>query len=280
MVDQKKTNVISIRKQCQVLGLNRSSYYYKPQEESLENLDIMRRMDELYLKYPFYGSRKMVLALKQQGITVCRDRIRRLMKVMGITAIYQKPNTIQKNYEHKIYPYLLRDLTIDRPNQVWATDITYIPMTKGFMYLVAVIDWYSRKILSWRLSNSLDSYFCREALKEALNKYLHPDIFNTDQGCQFTSMAFTKVLTDQGIQISMDGKGRWRDNVMIERFWRSYKYEYLYLTEVDSVKNLQKGTADWIDFYNNKRPHATFNGQTLHQVYTKSSSKRMVSKAA
>ena len=280
MVDQKKTNVISIRKQCQVLGLNRSSYYYKPQEESPENMDIMRRMDELYLKYPFYGSRKMALALKQQGITVCRDRIRRLMKVIGITAIYQKPNTSQKNPDHKIYPYRLRNLTIDRANQVWATDITYIPMTKGFMYLVAVIDWYSRKVLSWRLSNSLDSYFCIEALKEALNKYPHPDIFNTDQGCQFTSMAFTKVLTDQGIQISMDGKGRWRDNVMIERFWRSYKYEYLYLTEVDAVKYLQKGTADWIEFYNNKRPHATFNGQTPHQVYTKSSSKRMVSKAA
>ena len=280
MVDFKKTNVISIRKQCQVLGLNRSSYYYKPQEESLENLDIMRRMDELYLKYPFYGSRKMVLALKQQGITVCRDRIRRLMKVMGITAIYQQPNTSQKNYEHKIYPYLLRDLTIDSPNQVWATDITYIPMTKGFMYLVAVIDWYSRKILSWRLSNSLDSYFCIEALKEALNKYPHPDIFNTDQGCQFTSRAFTKVLTDQGIQISMDGKGRWRDNVMIERLWRSYKYEYLYLTEVDAVKDLQKGTADWIEFYNNKRPHATFNGQTPNQAYNQLSSKRMITIAA
>ena len=280
MVDQKKTNVISIRKQCQVLGLNRSSYYYKPQEESPENMDTMRRMDELYLKYPFYGSRKMVLALKQQGILVSRDRIRRLMKVMGITAIYQKPNTSQKNPAHKIYPYLLRRLTIDRANQVWATDITYVPTAKGFMYLIAVIDWYSRKILSWRLSNSLDSYFCIEVIKEALNKYPHPDIFNTDQGCQFTSMAFTKVLKDQGIQISMDGKGRWRDNVMIERFWRSYKYEYLYLTEVDAVKDLQKGTADWIDFYNNKRPHATFNGQTPHQVYTKSSSKRMIPKAA
>jgi len=280
MVDQNKTNIISIRKQCQVLGLNRSSYYYHPQEESPKNLDAMRRMDELYLKYPFYGSRKMVLALKQQGFLVCRDRIRRLMKVMGITAIYQKPNTSQKNPDHKIYPYLLRNLTIDRANQVWATDITYVPTAKDFMYLIAVIDWYSRKILSWRLSNSLDSYFCREALKEALIKFPNPDVFNTDQGCQFTSMAFTKVLKDQGIQISMDGKGRWRDNVMIERFWRSYKYEYLYLTEVDSVKNLQKGTADWIDFYNNKRPHATFNGQTPHQVYTKSSSKRMITKAA
>ena len=280
MVDQNKTNIISIRKQCQVLGLNRSSYYYHPQEESPKNLDAMRRMDELYLKYPFYGSRKMVLALKQQGFLVCRDRIRRLMKVMGITAIYQKPNTSQKNPDHKIYPYLLRNLTIDRANQVWATDITYVPTAKGFMYLIAVIDWYSRKILSWRLSNSLDSYFCREALKEALIKFPNPDVFNTDQGYQFTSMAFTKVLKDQGIQISMDGKGRWRDNVKIERFWRSYKYEYLYLTEVDSVKNLQKGTADWIDFYNNKRPHATFNGQTPHQVYTKSSSKRMITKAA
>ena len=218
MVDQKKTNVIIIRKQCQVLGLNRSSYYYKPQEESPENLDIMRRMDGLYLKYPFYGSRKMVLALKQQGINVCRDRIRRLMNLMGVTAIYQKPNTSQKNPEHKIYPYLLKDLTIDRPNQVWATDITYVPTAKGFMYLVAVVDWYSRKILSWRLSNSLDSYFCREALKKALAKHPNPDIFNTDQGCQFTSREFTKVLKDHGIQISTDGKGRWRDNVMIERF--------------------------------------------------------------
>jgi putative transposase len=240
----------------------------------------MRRIDGLYLKYPFYGSRKMVLSLKQQGIHVCRDRIRRLMKLMGIAAIYQKPNTSQKNSEHKIYPYLLKDLTIDRPNQVWATDITYVPMAKGFMYLVAVIDWYSRKVLSWRLSNSLDRYFCIESLKEALAKHPNPDIFNTDQGCQFTSSTFTKVLKDQGIHISMDGKGRWRDNVMIERLWRSYKYEYLYLTEVDSVKNLQKGTADWIEFYNNKRPHATFNGQTPHQVYTQSSSKRMITKAA
>lgn len=281
MVDLKKTNVISIRKQCQALGLNRSNYYYQPKRESPENLDIMRRMDELYLKYPFYGSRKMREALKQQGIKVCRDRVRRLMRLMGITAIYQKPKTSQKNPDHKIYPYLLRNLSIDRPNQVWATDITYVPMARGFMYLVAIMEWFSRKVLSWRLSNSLDSYFCIEALQEALAKFPNPDIFNTDQGCQFTSHAFTQVLKSNGIRISMDGKGRWIDNRFVERIWRSYKYEYLYLTEVNSVKELQKGTADWIEFYNQIRPHATFNGQTPNQVYNNQlSSSQMITKAA
>lgn len=279
MVDKKLSKIISIRKQCALLGVNRSSVYYQSIGEREENLSLMRILDELYLKYPFYGSRKIVYHLKRQGIKITRDRVRRLMRLMGLRAIYQKPRTSQKNPNHKIYPYLLRDKVIERPNQVWATDITYIPMKQGFMYLVAIQDWYSRKVLSWSLSNTLSSWFCIETLKEALAKYRAPEIFNTDQGSQFTSLEFTGALSAHNIKISMDGKGRWMDNVFVERLWRSLKYECVYLQEFETTKDLQKGLEAWINFYNHERPHATFDGQTPNEVYNQLSSLLMIKAA-
>jgi len=261
---------LSIRSQCELLSISRSSSYYKPCGESAENLKIMRVMDEEYLLHPFYGSRKMVYFLERQGMKAGRHRVRRLMRIMGIQAIYQKPRTTIKNKDHKIYPYLLKNVAIDRPNQVWATDITYIPMRKGFMYLVAIIDWASRKVLSWRLSNTMDVRFCVDALKEALAKYGVPEIFNTDQGSQFTSLEFTQILQEKGIKISMDSVGRWMDNVMIERLWRSVKYECVYLREFDSVSELKTAITEYMQFYNLERPHATFDGQMPEEVYTKS----------
>jgi putative transposase len=258
---------LSIRRQCQLLMLNRSSYYKKPRGEKVENIRVMKRIDEVYLKHPCYGSRRMMHILNQEGVRISRHRVRRLMQIMGIQAIYQQPRTSLKAPEHKVYPYLLKNLTIERSNHVWCSDITYVPMRRGFMYLTAIMDWYSRKVLSWRLSNTLDTRFCLESLEEAIGIYGKPDIFNTDQGAQYTSQAFTGSLEKNGIQISMDGKGRWVDNVMIERLWRSVKYECLYLQEFDDIRGLNNTLQAWIDFYNKERPHSTFNGRTPSDVY-------------
>ena len=219
----------SIAEQCLLLKVPRSTLYYKPKPVSDGDLALMRRIDELYTKWPFYGSRKMVVELRGEGHDVNRKRIRRLMRLMGIEAIYQKPNTSRKHPGHKIYPYLLRNLAIERPGQVWCADITYIPMAHGFVYLVAVMDWFSRRVLAWRLSITMETDFCVEALQEAMEKYGKPEIFNTDQGVQFTAAAFIGTLSDQGVQISMDGKGRFLDNIFIERLWRSLKYEEIFL---------------------------------------------------
>ena len=271
MVDHNH-RALSVRKQCQVLEISRSSAYYRPCGESAENLRIMRVIDAEYLKHPFYGSRKMVYFLTRQGLEIGRHRVRRLMRVMEITAIYQKPRTTIPNQNHKIYPYLLKGVVIDRPTQVWATDITYLPMRKGFMYVVAVIDWASRKVLSWHLSNTMDVRFCVEALQEALLKYGAPEIFNTDQGSQFTSNKFTAILKAHTIKISMDSVGRWMDNVTIERLWGSLKYECIYLREFDTVSELKAAITEYMQFYNLERPHATFNAQTPEEVYTQSMS--------
>lgn len=245
---------LSIKKQCKILCLNRSSYYYKSVPESALNLKLINIIDELYLKYPFYGSRKMYYHLRQRGHIASRKRIQRLMRQMGIMAIYQKPNLSKPSVNHKIYPYLLRHLNIDHSNQVWCSDITYIPTKCGLMYLVAVADWYSRKILAWRVSNTLDTQFCLEALQEALDIYGYPEIFNTDQGSQFTSQSFTDALKAVNIKISMDGKGRWIDNVFIERIWRSLKYECVYLCEFETVMQAKQGIENYFNFYNTVRP--------------------------
>ena len=258
---------LSISRQCQILSICRSGYYYQAAEESELNLKLMRIIDEEYLKYPFFGSRQMKRHLQRLGYTVSRHKIRRLMQLMGLTAIYQKPRTSNKNPEHKIYPYLLRDLTINRPNQVWGIDITYIPVKKGFLYLVAVLDWYSRKVLSWRLSNTMDTSFCIDAIEEAVNKYGVPEISNSDQGSQFSSIEFTDLLKQHNIKISMDGKGRWIDNVFVERLWKSLKYECVYLQEFDNGLHAKSAIADWIGFYNTNRPHSTFDGQTPDEMY-------------
>lgn len=268
MIDN-NNKALSINKQCQLLQINRSSYYYRYKGENQYNLDLMKIIDQEYLKYPFYGSRQMTHHLARMGQHLSRKRVRRLMQNMNLVAIYQKPNTSKKNIAHKIYPYLLKGLDINQSNQVWCSDITYIPMKKGFMYLVAIKDWYSRSILSWRLSNSMDVSFCIEALQEALHKYGTPEIFNSDQGVQYTSSAFTDVLKENHIKISMDGKGRWVDNVFIERVWKSLKYECIYLNEFDSVADLRQELCNWFDFYNNIRPHSVFKGKSPLQIYVK-----------
>lgn len=265
---------VSILRQCQLMQLSRSSYYYQGKGESPQNLELMRVIDEQYLRTPWYGSRQMTRHLVRQGHSVNRKRIKRLMQQMGIEAVYQKPRTSDPNPAHKIFPYLLRGMTIDRPNQVWCTDITYIPMRQGFLYLVAIMDWYSRRVLSWRLSNTLDTGFCIKALEEALEKHGSPDIFNTDQGCQFTSMEFTDVLKGAGIQISMDGKGRWMDNVFIERLWRSLKYECVYLQAFENGTETREGIGGWIRYYNSERPHSSLDGGTPDEVYSNSKHKK------
>ncbi|MCP4045370.1 MAG: IS3 family transposase, partial [Gammaproteobacteria bacterium] len=244
-----------------------SSVYYQRAPVSDEDLALMRRLDEMHLKRPFYGSRRLRDWLQDEGYGVCRKRVQRLMQLMGIRALYPRPRTSKPGAGHKIYPYLLRDLTIDHANQVWATDITYIPMARGFIYLVAIMDWHSRKVLAWRLSNSLDSDFCVEALEEALAHYGRPDIFNTDQGAQFTSEVFTSVLKDAGVDISMDGKGRWIDNVFVERLWRSVKYEDVYLKAYETVAEARTGIGKYFDFYNSERRHQNLCRQTPDQVY-------------
>ena len=258
---------LSIVKQCGLLGIARSTYYYEAMGESALNLDLMRRIDEQYMRAPSFGSRLMMKWLRRQGIIVTRKRIRRLMRLMGLEAIYQKPRTSKPDLKHRVYPYLLRDLTIDHPNQVWCTDITYIPMQQGFMYLTAVMDWYSRKVLSWRLSNTMESDFCVEALQEAMDKYGCPEIFNTDQGSQFTSLEFTGVLQSAGVSISMDGKGRWMDNVFIERLWRTVKYECVYLHDFSTGSQARKILGSWFSSYNEERPHSSLDDRTPNEAY-------------
>ncbi len=260
---------LSIVRQCELLTINRSSYYYQPTGETALNLELMRLIDEQYLETPWYGARQMARHLRRQGHGVNRKRIGRLMRQMGLSAIYQKPNTSKPHPLHKIYPYLLRGMTIDRPNQVWCADISYIPMRRGFLYLVAIMDWSSRKVLSWRLSNTMDADFCVAALEEAFARYGKPEIFNTDQGSQFTSDDFTGVLKDAGIRISMDGKGRWMDNIMIERLWRSLKYECIYLHAFETGSEVRQGLKHWIDFYNTQRPHSSLDDRTPDEAYWK-----------
>ena len=259
--------VISIVRQCELVSISRSGYYYEPTGETEMNLRLMRLIDEQHMLTPFYGARQMARHLRRQGDTVSRKRIRRLMAKMGLAAVYQRPRTTIPNKDHVIYPYLLRDVTIDRPNQVWCTDITYIPMRRGFLYFVAIMDWASRKVLAWRLSNTMEVEFCIEALKEALAKHGKPGIFNTDQGSQFTSPEFTNVLKNAEVKISMDGKGRWMDNVFIERLWRSLKYECIYLNAFETASETRAGIGRWITYYNGERPHSTFDGQTPDEVY-------------
>jgi len=258
---------LSINKQCQLLDVSRSTFYYQPQPESEYNLTLMRLLDEIHLEYPFYGSRRLKGALMDKGYLVARKKVARLMQALGIKAIYPKPNTSKSNPTHKVYPYLLRNRTIDKPDQVWCTDITYIPMKKGFVYLVAIMDWHSRRVLSWRLSNTMDVHFCVEALEEAINRFGAPEIFNSDQGSQFTSEAFTGVLKKHDVQISMDGKGRCMDNIFIERLWRSLKYEEVYLKAYDSVSQARKGIGNWMVFYNTARRHQGMDDQTPDSVY-------------
>jgi len=250
-----KDHDLPIKRQAQLLDISRSSVYYQPRPVRAHTLALMRRIDELHLELPFAGSRMFRDLLRLEGTRVGRHRMRRLMRIMGVEAIYRKKNTSARHAQHPVYPYLLRNLVIDRPNQVWATDITFVPMARGFVYLVAVIDWATRKVLSWRISNTLTSDFCIDALHEALSRYGTPEIFNTDQGSQFTSLAFISVLKEHGIQISMDGKGCWRDNVFVERLWKSIKYEEIYLHAYNSVSDVRSGLKRYITFYNQRRPH-------------------------
>jgi putative transposase len=258
---------LSLSRQCEILSISRSSFYYAPKGESAENLALMRRIDELFLKYPFYGSRQMVRQLRREGIRVGRHRVRRLMHLMGLEAIYQAPKTSTPHPAHRIYPYLLKGMVIDRPNQVWCADITYIPVQRGFLYLVAIMDWATRHVLAWRLSNTMDARFCVEALTEALARYGKPEIFNTDQGSQFTSFEFTGLLKAAEVTISMDGRGRCMDNIFIERLWRSLKYEAVYLHELTDGFKAEQVIGDWINFYNTERPHSVHDGQTPAEAY-------------
>ena len=258
---------VSVSGQCQLLNISRSSFYYKAKPMKQEDLELMRLIDEQYLKTPCWGSRSMRSHLRRLGYKVNRKRIQRLMRIMGLEAIYPKPRTTRPHPEHKVYPYLLRELKIDRANQVWTADITYIPMSRGFMYLVAVMDWYSRKILSSSVSNTLDSQFCVEAVREAIDRYGIPEIFNTDQGAQFTSRGFVELLDSHGIRISMDGRGRVQDNIFIERLWWTLKYQYLYLTSFDNGSELRRGLQQWFNFYNQERFHQALDDLTPDEVY-------------
>jgi len=258
---------VSISEQCRLLGVSRSGYYYEAQGESEENLAIMKRIDELYMDNPAWGSRQMRDRLRLEGNKVNRKRIQRLMRLMGIEALYPKKNLSRPHPDHKVYPYLLRGLDIDRPDMVWCADITYIRLRHGFAYLVAVLDWHSRKVLSWELSNTMDVHFCASALDKAIERFGKPEIFNTDQGSQFTSEKFTDILNDNKIRISMDGKGRALDNVIIERFWRSLKYEEVFLKEYSNMIECREGIADYIRKYNSFRPHSSIGGITPDMVY-------------
>jgi len=271
-VSQRRTLVgpdpnVSARRQCEILALNRSSLYYESVGPDPEELELMRRIDGLHLKYPFFGSRRISQELRTQGMVVNRKRVQRLMRIMGLEGVAPKPNTSRPAPEHPVFPYLLRNLTVSRPNQVWATDITYIPLARGFAYLVAIMDWYSRRVLAWRLSNSLDTAFCVEAVEDALARFGQPEIFNTDQGSQFTAEAFTQVLLARGIKISMDGKGRCLDNVFVERLWRSLKYEEVYLNDYDNLVEARSGIGRYFAFYNARRPHQALGYQTPASFY-------------
>lgn len=265
MIDSSES--MSILSQCRLLGISRSSFYYQPKPVKEEDLELMRLIDEQFLKTPTWGSRSMRNHLRRLGYKVNRKRIQRLMRIMGLEPIYSKPRTSRPHPDHKVYPYLLRDKTIDRPNQVWSTDITYIPMRRGFMYLVAVMDWHSRKVLSWRVSNTLESEFCIEALEQALRDHGRPEIFNTDQGAQFTSRGFVGLLESHGIQVSMDGRGRAQDNIFIERLWWTLKYHYIYLHAFDTGSELRQGLQQWVDFYNHERSHQSLDNLTPDEVY-------------
>ena len=265
MID--RSHDLPLTRQAKVLKLSRSSLYYQPRPVSAEDLAIMRRIDELHLQHPFAGSRMLRDLLRGEGVQIGRQRVITMMRRMEIEAIYRRPNTSKPAPGHRIYPYLLRDLAVDRPNQAWAMDITYIPMARGFVYLAAVIDWHTRRVLSWRLSITMEADFCIEAVEEALAKHGRPEIFNTDQGSQFTSAAFTGLLHDNAIQISMDGRGAWRDNVFVERLWRSVKYEEVYLRAYESVAEARASLGRYLTFYNAKRPHSSLGARTPDEAY-------------
>lgn len=265
MID--RTHTLPITCQAQVLGISRGSVYYLPRPVSDADLALMRRIDALHLEHPFAGSRMLRDLLRQDGTTVGRKHVATLMKRMGIEALYRRPNTSRKHPGHAVYPYLLRHLAVTQPNQVWAMDITYIPMARGFVYLAAVMDWCSRRVLAWRVSISMDTDFCLEAVEEAIESYGTPEIFNTDQGSQFTSAAFTGLLQQHGIRISMDGTGCWRDNVFVERLWKSVKYEEVYLHAYESVSQAKAGIGRYFEFYNTRRPHSSLDRMTPDQFY-------------
>lgn len=258
---------LSVGKQCKLLSISRSSFYYEPKGESEMNLDLMRLIDKQFLETPFYGVRQMTWHLRNDDHLVNEKRIRRLMRLMGLMPIYQKPNTSKAAKGHKIYPYLLRGLRVDRPNQVWAADITYLPMRRGFLYLVAIMDWHTRKVLAWRISNTLEAEFCVEALNEAIHKFGPPEIMNTDQGSQFTSFVWADRLRRSNVRISMDGKGRFLDNIFVERLWRSLKYECVYLHAWETGSEAKAGIRKWMAFYNHKRPHSALGGRPPAVVY-------------
>jgi len=258
---------LSIVRQCELAAISRATFYRTPAGESADTLALMRLIDETFLECPFYGARQMVRHLRRLGWAVGRKRVRRLMRKIGLSPIYQAPRTSEPHPAHKTYPYLLRKLVIERPNHVWCADVTYIPMRRGFLYLVAVMDWATRKVLAWRLSNTMEADFCAAALKDAMNVHGRPEIFNTDQGSQFTSHAFTGALADAGIRISMDGRGRWMDNVFIERLWRSLKYECVFLNAFETGGEARTGIGRWIDFYNQRRPHSALGERTPDEAY-------------
>jgi len=263
---ERDSEKVSIRQQCDLVGLSRATFYYEPASETDLNIRLMHLIDKQYTETPFYGVLRMTVVLQHMGYVVNPKRVRRLMQVMGLQAIYPKPQTTIGCADHRVYPYLLRNVAITRRNQVWSTDITYIPMMRGFMYLVAVIDWYSRYVLAWQLSNTLDGAFCLTTLEQAL-VHGRPEIFNTDQGVQFTSSAFTGRLLEAGIRISMDGHGRALDNVFVERLWRTVKYEHVYLHEYETVMQLEQGLTGYFTFYNHERPHQSLSDQVPARVY-------------
>jgi putative transposase len=264
---------LSIVRQCELASISRSSFYREPTAVSEATLRLMRLIDEQFLETPWYGSRQMARHLRRNGWCVGRHRVRRLMLKMDLAPIYQRPKTSEPHPQHRTWPYLLRHLTIDRPNQVWCADVTYIPMRRGFLYLVAIMDWFSRKVLAWRLSNTMDADFCVTALEEAIARFGRPEIFNTDQGSQFTSFAFTNTLRGADIRISMDGRGRWMDNVFIERLWRSLKYECVYLNAFETGSEARTGIGRWVAYYNADRPHSVFAGRTPDEVYATQANK-------
>ena len=268
MID--RNHKLPISRQAKLLDISRGTVYYPPKSVSPRNQMLMNRIDRLHLELPFAGARMLRDLLRQEGHKVGRSKVARLMRVMSIEALYRKPKTTRRHPGHKVYPYLLRNLAVTRSNQAWAMDITYIPMARGFVYLAAVVDWYSRRVLSWKVSTTMDVYFCLEAVEEAMEHHGKPEIMNTDQGSQFTSQAFTGLLKENGIQISMDGKGAWRDNVFVERLWRSLKYEEVYLHAYDTVLAAKAGLDRYFRFYNNRRPHSSLDRQTPNQFYYES----------
>lgn len=265
MID--RNHPLPISRQAKAVGISRGSVYSLPRPVSEPDLELMRQIDRLHLEYPFAGSRMLRDLLKQDGYEVGRKHVATLMKRMGIEALYRKPRTTKPGAGHKVYPYLLRNVLIDRPNQAWAMDITYLPMARGFVYLAAVVDWFTRRVLSWKVSITMDTHFCVEAVEDAVQRYGIPEIMNTDQGSQFTSQAFIGLMKKHDIRISMDGKGSWRDNVFVERLWRSVKYEDVYLRAYETVSAVRAGLSRYFNFYNSRRPHSSLDGQTPDQVY-------------